>query len=389
MHPMFVGLFQPSSVWLRASLTHNRRRWERRIAAALHEKREEEIDSAAQRFERVYRRRQFTPIEEAFPTMQPVYGSQNSLSSFDDKTSISVAKSELASEPHVLKAAVLGPHNAGKTSLINALGLSHIGAVSHRFGSTQDWIKAVTTVHQTQLHLLDTPGVVVMRSEKDRRRHAAAALRAWEALFVVDLVVLTLPVGLGFVEDEHKRVAREVVHRAAARQLPVILVLTMMDKIQTPRHRELYFAMRADLESMALPFAMTHEVSVKGGSGLVDLKDCFCQYAKPGVWEHDRYEVTDLAPPDRVAELLRQVYLEVLPHEIPHVMRQRIIGWTCQDSATTEVVIEVFFDRPAYMFTFYAKLEAICLRAQQLVEFELRSSYRFVFQAFIAPGGMA
>ncbi|EPY36614.1 hypothetical protein STCU_00493 [Strigomonas culicis] len=151
----------------------------------------------------------------------------------------------------------------------------------------------------------------------------------------------------------------------------------MMDKVQSPKHRELYFSLRTDLEAMGLPLAATHEVSVKGASGLVELKDCLCQYAVPRPWEHFRRESTDLSIVDRVGELLRQVYLELLPHEIPHSMRQRIIGWTQKVSGTTEVVVEVFFERPAYMFTFYGKLEAICLRAHQLTERELKSQYRF------------
>jgi GTPase len=396
---------------IRLTSLHSRRRWEQRIVSVLSENAEEHVDAVAKRFQRVYRERRYTPVEEAFPPLPTSYSASAADSSRDATPAAAAAGATTPSlplsstaaaprstpsspaqppNPQVLHATFLGPQNAGKTSLVNALALSNVGAVSNRYGSTKDWTKAVATVHDTQLLLLDTPGIVPRDTQRLRRKFASGTAKAYDSLFVSELVVLTLPVGVGFVEKEHKVVAAEVVRRAAGRDLPVVLAMTMMDKVQTPRHRELYFALRTDLESMGLPIAATHEVSVKGGTGLVELKDCLCQYAKPGPWEHYRRETTDLNPPQRVSELLRQTFMELLPHEIPHCMRHRVLGWTRKESGMTEVVVEAFFDRPAYMFVFYSKLEAICLRAQQVTERELAPQrFRFVFQAFIAPGGIS
>lgn len=385
-------MWSPSCI--RLTSLQGRRRWEQRIVSVLAENKEESVDAVAKRFQRVYQERRYTPVEQAFP---PLAAASATPSAFPGSSSLESASQETQqaavrqpANPQLLRAAFLGPQNAGKTSLVNALALSNVGAVSNRYGSTKDWTKAVATVHDTQLLLLDTPGIAPRDTQRTRRKFATGTAKAYDALFVCDLVVLALPVGVGFVEKEHKVVATEVVRRAAGRDLPVVLAMTMMDKVQTPRHRELYFALRTDLEAMGLPTAATHEVSVKGGSGLVELKDCLCQYAKPGAWEHMRRETSDLTPPQRVSELLRQTFMELLPHEIPHCMRHRVLGWTRKESGTTEVVVEVFFDRPAYMFTFYSKLEAICLRAQQVAERELTPQrFRFVFQAFIAPGGVS
>ncbi|KPI89254.1 hypothetical protein ABL78_1587 [Leptomonas seymouri] len=380
---------------VRLTPLHSRRRWEQRIVSELSKSKEEGVDAVAKRFQRVYRERRYTPVEEVFPHISAASAAHiketpSTVAASSSHARASTLPVPQPANPQLLRATFLGPQNAGKTSLVNALALSNVGAVSNRYGSTKDWTKAVTTVHDTQLLLLDTPGIVPRDTQRLRRMFASGTAKAYDSLFVSDLVVLTLPVGVGFVEKEHKVIATEVVRRAAGRDLPVVLAMTMMDRVQTPRHRELYFALRTDLESLGLPMAATHEVSVKSGTGLVELKDCMCQYAKPGVWEHYRREVTDLNLPQRVSELLRQTFMELLPHQIPHCMRHRVLGWTRKESGTTEVVVEVFFDRPAYMFTFYSKLEAICLRAQQITERELAPQrFRFVFQAFIAPGGLS
>lgn len=419
----------------------NRRRWEKRVASVLAEGKDKVVDAAARRYERIYREKKFIPIEEAFPVRftqswngnefscevggatsstgnSPVLA-RNTLSSpivsgatresfpggYSDRegegpsffsTPPSPLVSRMPADSRVLHAAFLGPPNAGKTSLVNALALASMGAVSSRYGSTKDWTRAIATVHSTQLVLLDTPAIALGRKRKGVERAAhwfgGSSARALDAIFAVDLVVLTLPVGLGFVEDEHKKIALEVSHRAEAREVPLVLALTMMDKIQTPRHKEMYFSMRTDLESISLPGMVTlEEVSVKGGTGLVSLKDLLCTYARPGPWPFYRHERTDFTPVDRVREALRQAYLDLLPHEIPHRLSQRLIGWTKREDKyhSVEVVAEIFFDRPAYLFTFYSKIEAITYRAQQLLLREWGEHYHFVLQGFVSPGGVA
>ena len=148
---------------------------------------------------------------------------------------------------------------------------------------------------------MDTPGLVIPAQQhkresaktrvgndattmyKDRRRHAADALEAWESLHANDIVALTLPVGTaGFLDSEFRSIAREVVRRASKRELPVVLVFTKMDLVQTRRQKELYTSFRTDVERLGLPVAASFETSVLEGTGLVDLKDFLRGYAKPG-----------------------------------------------------------------------------------------------------------
>lgn len=515
------------------SLLH-RRKWEQRVAAALAERTDVEKNNAAKRFERIYEKKQFTRVEEAFPlehahlqqnsrehdaawrgarpalretaeafpshhglpsafpnnryrptpssstsssSPSSQHGEQEELKKHNDRQQQQVQRdgkeeegaplrfeipsfeqltatqrqqkqqeerrlSHAANEqqdatddatvrllssinsssssssfsahlhPHIASVAFLGPQNSGKSSLINALSHRHTNIESNRAGTTKQNQCSFFTVHDTQITLMDTPGLVIPQHihkiehrqqqqgagggsasvfYKDRRRNAADALEAWESLHVNDVVALTLPVGTGgFLDSEFRSIAREVVRRASKRELPVVLVFTKMDLVQTRRQKELYTAFRTDVERLALPVAACFETSVVEGTGLVDLKDFLRGYGKPGVWTRAKIEHSELTPSQHVSALLQQTLFDLLPHEIPHELKHRVIGWTKRESGGgVEIVIELFFHRPTYLFTFYGKLEAISMAVQRLVEREMQMKVFVVFQAFLTPGGVS
>ena len=389
-----------------SGLTSSRRKWEQRVSSVLSQQKEREFDHVAQRYEKLYVRKDFTPVEKAFPLMDTprwsgivgsVPGSPSSAKGGESVPSNSPPQSDMAlplsrqpTNPHALNVTFLGPPNAGKSSLVNALALSHVSAESSRRGTTVDWVKAVTSVHDTQLTLLDTPGLMQPSTSTDKRQAVEASRAAWESIFAAELVVLVLPAGLGFLDREFKAIAKEVSFRATRRELPLVLAISKMDKVQTSTHKQLYFSLRTDIESLGLQVARTMETSTKDSSGLVELKDVLCTYAKPRPWSHYFHETSDLNDAQRAHELVRQACIEALPHIIPHKMRHRIIGWTKNPrDGVTEIAVEVFFDRPAFMFTFYGKLHALTDRARSLVEQALKKKCRITMQAFLTPSGIS
>ncbi len=401
-----------------ANVASGRRKWEKRVASVLTQQKEREVDSVAQRYERLYIKKDFTPVEKAFPlTDTPRWASVAGSSSSPSSSSVSSGAGEIGAQPiprqpknpHALNVTFLGAPNAGKSSLVNALALSHVSAESCRRGTTVDWVKAVTSVHSTQLTLLDTPGLMQSTSAKDKRPGVEASRSAWDSIFAAECVVLALPAGLGFLDREQKALSKEVAFRASRRHIPLLIAITKMDKVQTPSQKKLYFALRTDLESLNINanVAKTMETSAKDSAGLIELKDVLCTFAKPRPWLHYFHETSDMNSAQRAHELFRQAAMETLPHVIPFKMRHRVIGWTesvgtftsvrngaAQSSLTApagpiEVVMEVYFDRPAFMFAFYGKIHAVSDRARQLLEQELKRKFRITVQAFLTPGNIA
>jgi GTPase Era involved in 16S rRNA processing len=95
--------------------------------------------------------------------------------------------------PMLLKVAVIGMPNAGKSTLINRLVGSAVSAVSPKVQTTRERILAILTEDETQVVFFDTPGIVPYR--EGRRLRLARPLitearhSVWEADLVITLVV--------------------------------------------------------------------------------------------------------------------------------------------------------------------------------------------------------
>ena len=94
-------------------------------------------------------------------------------------------------ERPLVRAALFGPPNAGKSSLFNAILRRRRAIVSDRPGTTRDAIEAVTTVRGLEVVLLDTAGLQPPRDELEAAAVSKSRLsvgRASLALCVLDSV---------------------------------------------------------------------------------------------------------------------------------------------------------------------------------------------------------
>jgi GTP-binding protein Era len=297
-------------------------------------------------------------------------------------------------QPHVVKVALLGPPNAGKSTLMNTVVTSHVSAVSKTPGTTARWVKGVTAVHDTQLVLLDTPGLFLHPTSKERNRvtHLPQAQVAWDSLYSADVALCTVKAGLGFLESHHRHLVLEVARRARARDVPLILCLTKMDVVQTARHRALYASLRADIDAVGVHFAHTVETAAVDMKGIIELKDLLATYGRPRPWQHHRRETSNQNEAERASEMLREALFQELPSDVAHQISHKIVGWTVKEppevkARVTEVHVELFVERPPLVAVFLGRVEAIgrtlTARMQQL----MKKRYYFTFQPFVSPSG--
>lgn len=200
--------------------------------------------------------------------------------------------------------AVVGAPNAGKSTLVNALVGQKVAIVSPKAQTTRTRLMGIAIEGETQILLLDTPGVFAPRRRLDRAMVAAA----WGGAQDADLVALVVDAKTGFSER-----IESMLDTLAAHREPKILILNKVDV--TPKDALLTLA--AQLNER-VPFEATFMVSATSGDGVGDLKHALADRMPEGPWHFPEDQVSDATDRMLAAEVTReQLYLQ-LHAELPY-----------------------------------------------------------------------
>ena len=154
--------------------------------------------------------------------------------------------------------AVVGAPNAGKSTLVNALVGQKVAIVTPKAQTTRARLMGIALHGESQILLVDTPGIFQPRRRLDRAMVAAA----WTSARDADLVAL--------IVDSHQGLTRglaETVERLDELAQPKILILNKVDLVDKGKLLTLASELNA-----RLGFEQTYMVSAATGDGVADLK---------------------------------------------------------------------------------------------------------------------
>lgn len=200
--------------------------------------------------------------------------------------------------------AVVGAPNAGKSTLVNALVGQKIAIVSPKAQTTRTRLMGVAIAGDSQILLVDTPGIFEPRRRLDRAMVAAA----WGGAQDADLIALVIDASTGL---KHKVDA--LVDEVAKRPEPKLLVLNKVDI--TPKEKLLDLA--SGLHERLNPEAI-FMISANTGDGVADLKAALADRVPESPWHFPEDQVSDATDRMLAAEVTReQLYLQ-LHAELPY-----------------------------------------------------------------------
>lgn len=251
-------------------------------------------------------------------------------------------------------AAIVGVPNAGKSTLLNRLTGAKLSIVSPKAQTTRFRVLGILMRGESQILLVDTPGIFRPRRRLDRAMVAAA----WTGAQDADLVLLLIDARAGATEE-----VRALAGKLAQVKRRLWLVLNKVDLVAAPR----LLPLTSELAGLA-PFEETFMVSAATGDGLDRLQDALAAAMPPGPHLYPDDDLTDL--PDRLlaAEIVReQIFLQT-HEEVPYGATVETEDWQDRKDGSVRIEATIYVARAGHKAILIgekgARIKAIGARAR-------------------------
>jgi GTP-binding protein Era len=214
--------------------------------------------------------------------------------------------------------AVIGAPNAGKSTLVNRLVGTKVSIVTQKVQTTRFPVRGVAIEGESQMVLVDTPGIFKPRRRLDRAMVRAAWGRADDADAVVHLVdahaQIEVADGAGTAADRKAAGDVETIIqglKSASRR--AILALNKIDLVR----RDRLLALTQALFDTGV-YDEVFMISAADGAGVDDLKRRLAELVPEGPWFYPADQSADIPARLLAAEITREkVYLRV-HEELPY-----------------------------------------------------------------------
>ncbi|WP_394727117.1 GTPase Era [Altererythrobacter sp. GH1-8] len=200
--------------------------------------------------------------------------------------------------------AVLGAPNAGKSTLVNQLVGQKVAITSAKAQTTRARMLGIALHGDTQMILVDTPGIFAPRRRLDRAMVSAA----WEGAEAADAVLLLVdPI------KQRRHELEPLLETLANRPERKILVLNKVDKAK----KEPLLALAQELSAKG-DFAEVYFISALTGDGVPEMKAALAELMPEGVWHYPEDQVSDASERLLAAEITREQLYQQLHEELPY-----------------------------------------------------------------------
>jgi GTPase len=201
-------------------------------------------------------------------------------------------------------AAILGAPNAGKSTLLNRLVGAKLAIVTPKPQTTRRRMLGILIAADTQIILVDTPGIFAPKRRLDRAMVGAA----WAGAADADLVMLLIDAERGIDADTTR--VLEGLKAQAPRALAVLNKIDLVEKGQL-------LPLAEALDKTGL-FRQVMMISGLTGDGVADLKAALAAAMPEGPWHYPGDQLTDFAERLIAAEITRERLYLALRRELPY-----------------------------------------------------------------------
>jgi GTPase len=237
-------------------------------------------------------------------------------------------------------AAVIGAPNAGKSTLVNRLVGAKVSIVTQKVQTTRFPVKGVAMEGDSQIVLVDTPGIFKPRRRLDRAMVRAAQTQAADADAVIHLIDAHAEESSKPGDRRSAEDAEAITQSFVAAGTQAILVLNKIDLIK--RDHLLALARRL-FETDA--YSEAFMISAANGSGVEDLKKRLAELMPESEWLYPADQTADLPVRLLSAEITREkLYLRV-HEELPYAAAVETTAFEEKKDGSARIEQTIYVER--------------------------------------------
>ena len=224
--------------------------------------------------------------------------------------------------------ALMGPPNAGKSTLTNALVGQKVAIVTAKPQTTRNRIVGILTQKDAQVIFMDTPGVHALRGQTRGQLGKIMVQSAWQSFAVANCIVLVIDGDLYLRKpDFMERDLAPLIQPLCEEERPVIVVVNKVDLFHDKSR------MLPLLESVAqmFPKAEIFPASALRRNGMEQLLELIRSHLPEGEAQFPEDQLSTAPMKFMAAEIIREKLFEKLYQEVPYSVAVDVEVWDEED----------------------------------------------------------
>ena len=242
--------------------------------------------------------------------------------------------------------ALMGPPNAGKSTLLNALLGQKISIVTSKPQTTRSRVVGIMSEPGAQVIFMDTPGVNHSRQQQRGHLSKMMSQAAWQSMAAAHAVMLVLDADLYIRRPEFlERDTQSLRDALVDDERPLLVVVNKVDLFHD---KSKMLPLLVQLQEY-FPRAEVYPMSALTKDGLDELKKIIASMMPEGASQFPEDQLSTSPTRFLAAEIVREKVFEKLRQEVPYTTAVDIEAWE-EDPARELTVIHavIFVQRPSH-----------------------------------------
>jgi GTP-binding protein Era len=228
--------------------------------------------------------------------------------------------------------AIIGPPNAGKSTLVNRIVGDKVTIVSPKVQTTRTQIRGILTTGNTQLVLIDTPGIFIDAKKRFERSMVHAA---WKGENEADIALFLIDPKRGICSD-----TESIFNKFRSQKRRPLIAINKIDSIK----RDALLPLVSKIQKLSI-FERVFMISALNGDGMNDLTDYLCTNLPEGPWLYPEDQLSDISERVLAAEITREKIFTQLHQELPYSIAVETEQWQELSDGSCRVEQVVFVQR--------------------------------------------